>query len=256
MPLAGPPDTPPKSTASFLAVGPSPCSVREARTRRSREQPSSWGAHFRTVDSVMAFRTRRGMAAGRCRQKAPRTFPGQQRGQWPPQAPWRLGEALWAGRWTGWSDYRGRETQIPRYRTLPKRAVKPPEHRCTHRGDATALRVQAPSGRAPRHARTVRDVTAPLSRTDRTQTRTVGRPQARSTGPAAVTLPPRGGGGVGCACAQSAGHRGPCQPPQSRYFKSSRITPTIFSAGNVSETDLDTIFPENRYIFVEQSAQF
>lgn len=199
MPLAGPPDTPPKSTASFLAVGPSPCSVREARTRRSREQPSSWGAHFRTVDSVMAFRTRRGMAAGRCRQKVPRTFPGQQRGQWPPQAPWRLGEALWAGRWTGWSDYRGRETQIPRYRTLPKRAVKPPEHRRTHRGDATALRVQAPSGRAPRHARTVGDVTAPLSRTDRTQTRTVGRPQARSTGPAAVTLPPRGGGGVRCA---------------------------------------------------------
>lgn len=52
----------------------SPWSMREALTRRSREQPSS-GEHFMAVESVRAPRTDLGMDAGGCWQKLLKIFP-------------------------------------------------------------------------------------------------------------------------------------------------------------------------------------
>lgn len=52
----------------------SPWSVREALTRRSREQPSG-GEHFMAVESTRAPRTDLGMDAGGCWQKLLKIFP-------------------------------------------------------------------------------------------------------------------------------------------------------------------------------------
>lgn len=56
----------------------SPCSTREACTRRSREQPSR-GAHFMAVESVRASSTEGGTDEGGGRQKLLKMFPGEER---------------------------------------------------------------------------------------------------------------------------------------------------------------------------------
>lgn len=84
---------PPSSWVSPL----SPCSVRVACTRSSREQPP-WGPHFIAVESARAPRTDRDMDVGGCRQKLFNMLPGEAEGGRVPQGSLVPREALW---WAG-----------------------------------------------------------------------------------------------------------------------------------------------------------
>lgn len=93
--VRGAPNPPPTSWVPPL----SPCSVREARTCSSREQPP-WGAHFIAVESVRAPRTDGAMDAGSGRQKLFSMFPGEGEGGRMPRGFLTAGEASWwVGQW-------------------------------------------------------------------------------------------------------------------------------------------------------------
>lgn len=74
----------------------SPCSVREALTRRSREQlPGE--EHFMAVESARAPRTDLGMGAGGCRQKLLKIFSVGERGRLSARVAGSLQVARWGG---------------------------------------------------------------------------------------------------------------------------------------------------------------